>query len=393
MKLWWSWPLLLLLTGCDRGADTQDQTQSLNVPPTQQQSALSVSSAFRADLGLSAYTHWSQASQLAQVLDTRIAALLHEPDEQSLAQTRLAWRQAYDAYLQALLFSYLPITDPSEWRRQGLDQMTLLERLDSWPIEPGYIDYLPGYPFSGIVNDLALDLNGQTLLDQHGFSDPTSASIGYHPIEFMLWGNDGTRTARDFLPRENTAAVLLPAQDQLQANDDISVQNHHRRREYLQLVSEQLQKDLQRIQRRWQPSEGYYAESLQRANPEQALQALLIAMQRLTSQQLLQRRLEQHSSEFSVTSLDDLQALSDGVFAMLTATDTSGSGLTTVLQASQLSQWQQLQQDIELTLQQWRSGQLLTDDARQQLREDYITLLSYLQTLADQYQLQLPMPH
>ena len=107
----------------------------------------------------------------------------------------------------------------------------------------------------------------------------------------------------------------------------------------------------------------------------------------------MQRSLEQHSCEFSVTSLDDLQALSEGVFAMLTATDTSGSGLTTVLQASQLSQWQQLQQDIELTLQQWRSDQLLTDDARQQLREDYITLLSYLQTLANQYQLQLPMPH
>ncbi|ASP37755.1 hypothetical protein CHH28_03285 [Bacterioplanes sanyensis] len=388
----WCIPLLTLwIVGCDQTPTAPTQVQTTTPQEvTRQLSDDPALSSLRADLGLMAYTRWSQASQAAQQLDSRIAALLHTPNDALLAEARQAWRQAYSAYLGAQLFTQLPINDPPDWHRQRVDKQSLQERLDSWPIEPGYIDYLPNYPFSGIVNDLALELTPQTLLEQHGFSDASSASLGYHPIEFMLWGDQGVRSAKDFYARANTIATVASVENDqpaLPATD--RVQNHHRRREYLALVSDQLQKDLQRIQRRWQPSEGYYAQALNDSRPEQLLSATLMAAQRLVSQQLLQQRLDQHSSEFSMTSLDDLQALTDGVFSVIIPGEPQ-QGLNPLLEEAERQQWQHLQQHIDGLLQQWRGGELLSQDAREQLREAYITLLSQLQRSASSLGIALP---
>jgi putative iron-regulated protein len=393
-KRWAIGICLALLTACNQ-APPPAPAPSSNLSDAQSDivsdSLQAHGSALRADIGLAAYTQWSQASQSAQKLDASLASFLYQPDDDSLTLARNAWRRAYSDYLKALVLTHLPLSDPPEWRRQQLHLPRLLERLDSWPIEPGYIDYLPGYPFSGIVNDLALELSSSSLLDQHGFSDPSYASLGYHPLEFMLWGSDGTRSAKDFLARENTAPIILPAEsDGHNAVEQSGVQNHHRRRDYLRLVSEQLQKDLQRIQRRWQPSEGYYAQALQNSEPQQVLYAVLTAAQSLVSDELLQRRLNQHSSSFSMTSLDDVQALSDGLFHLLIPTDAQYAGLIPVLPDALLQQWQTSQQRINDLLLQWRSGQLLSDDARQQLRESFITLLSLLQQSADSQGLTLP---
>ena len=67
MKLWLSLQLLLLLTCCDRGAYTQDQTQTLNLPPTKQQYHLHVHSTFRTDLVITSHTTWAQACLLTKV--------------------------------------------------------------------------------------------------------------------------------------------------------------------------------------------------------------------------------------------------------------------------------------------------------------------------------------
>src|SRR5690606_39084386 len=178
----------------------------------------------------------------------------------------------------------ISINDPPDWASKGIDYQRTITLLDSWPIEGGYIGYLPGYPFSGIVNDLTLPLNEANLLAQHGFSDPTYASLGYHALDFMMWAADGARPTREYLPRENTAPVIAgsdeesvstkPEADSGYADLPVTastVQNHNRRRQYVQLVSEQLQKHLHRLQRRWEPSNGYYAGLLQHARPEQVL--------------------------------------------------------------------------------------------------------------------------
>jgi putative iron-regulated protein len=289
-------------------------------PNNTQTKKLIDSNAFTAQVGIVAYTSLSDANQAAQTFDSKLASFMYHPNPISQAEIQQAWRLAYDSFLSSLIFSYLPIQDPPDWYSQTIDYKRLLMQLDSWPIEGGYIDYIKEYPFSGIVNDLTLDIDEKTIRSQHGFTDPTNASLGYHALEFMLWGNTGQRSTHDFFPQENTAPV--PPSDGDHTSDltnfdtipqaearDLKPQNHNRRRQYTQLLSELLQKDLHRIQRRWEPSSGYYAKLLQEGKAENTLQAAFIAAQDFISKELLSKRFTLTSSEFSQTSNADLLAL------------------------------------------------------------------------------------
>ncbi len=281
-------------------------------------------SAFAAQVDIVAYTSLSKASLSAQVMDSKLASFMYHPNPMSQEEVKQAWRQSYNDFLYSLVFSYLPIQDPPDWHTQKIAYNDLLLQLDSGTIEGGYIDYIPGYPFSGIVNDLTLVIDEGSIRSQHGFTDLTNASLGYHAIEFMFWGQEGKRSAHDFFPQENTAPVPMNETDEsahshevketLDDQDTFHIpQNHNRRRQYTKLLSDLLQKDLHRIQRRWEPSTGYYAQLLQQSNTDNTLQAALIAGQRLISEELLQKRFQLTSSGFSNSSQQDLLALLTGL--------------------------------------------------------------------------------
>ena len=310
---------LIFVSGCSpeqKTASSTALTQEKNKPALD-------SRAFAAQVGIVAYTSLSDANQTAQLLDSKLASFMHHPNPLNQAETQQAWRVAYDAFLSSLVFAYLPLQDPPDWHSQGISYQDLLTQLDSWPIEGGYIDYIQGYPFSGIVNDLTLTIDETRLRSQHGFTDRSNASLGFHALEFMLWGNDSKRTVYDFFPQENTAPI--PINDAEHAEYDIysealtsdafpfEPQNHNRRRQYTQLITELLLKDLHRIQRRWEPSSGYYAQLVQQSRVENTLQAAFIAAQNLISEEILNKRFALISSEFSQSSQADVAALLLGI--------------------------------------------------------------------------------
>lgn len=395
----------LFLAACDdtnRHSDEQPLSQNSDLHE------LPDSSSFASHLGLTAYTNMSMASQRAQELDAKIAALLHTPTKASLDAAREAWRAAYDAYLYTLYFSKLPLTDPVEWTKQNIDYKQTLITLDSWPVEGGYIDYVPGYPFSGIVNDLTLKLSEESLLAQHGFSDPTSASLGYHALEFMLWGVDGKRSARDFAAKENTAPVLdalepnnleISSEGLTEANAEAEVenaenvdalkaevQNHTRRRQYIQLVSEQLQKSLHRLQRRWEPSNGHYASLLARSQPEHILRASLLAAQRLLSEEIIGLRLVGNSSEFSNSSANDLEAILEGLrHVFLPQIEVEGEqliGIGSTLNENDISlieDWQKQFTALQSCVDKWKTVSTADAAIRQDCRQKTIEMLAVVQ--------------
>lgn len=391
-----------LLVACGQNPDNTPA-----VPEMTPEQNLPDSSSFSAHLGLSAYTRMSQAAQSAQELDSKLAAFLYNPTSASLEATRQAWRSAYNAWLETLIYAQLPLNDPPDWARKGIDYEQTIRLLDSWPIEGGYIDYVPGYPFSGIVNDLTLELTEANLLSQHGFSDPSYASLGYHAFEFMLWGADGKRPARDFVPQENTAPVVIGNEEETAADtgsDSLhadlaqttpdSVQNHNRRRQYVQLLSEQLQKHLHRLQRRWEPSNGYYAGLLQRSEPRQVLRASLLATQQLLSDELLGKRLNGNSSEFSNSSWADAQAIVQGIRHLyLPPADTDQpTGLASVLRNRDLplyDEWQKQLGLIEVGIERWQQDGG-SQQTRQLCRQRVIELMSLLHRTAAALQIALP---
>lgn len=395
------------LAGCDQPEQQLNNQTKQTTDTSTQQDSLPDSSAFAAHLGLNAYTEMSMAAQSAQELDSRLASFLYHPNPMSLSEVRQAWRNAYSAYLQTLIYSKLPINDPPDWHKKGIDYQHTLSLLDSWPIEGGYIDHVPGYPFSGIVNDLTLELNEGSLLAQHGFSDPSYASLGYHAFEFMLWGADGQRSPRDFFPQENTAPVVVASEggnshdagtgDAAQPEEasgsvdeepvNIEVQNHNRRRQYVQLLSEQLQKHLHRLQRRWEPSNGYYASLLQRSDPHQVLKAALTATQKLLSDELLGKRLSGSSSAFSQTTWADIGAIVGGIRSLyfpLSETE-AAAGLPALLgqhNEELIVEWQKHLQLTDTCITDWQQQNAADTQARQECRQRIIELMSLLQRTA-----------
>lgn len=403
--------LSLILAACDW---PQQQSQEKATPAPASIDA----QAFAAQAGLEAYTGLSRASQSAQVVDSKLASFLYHPNPMTHGELKQAWRQAYDDFLRAMVFAYLPIQDPPEWYSKHIAYRDLLTQLDSWPIQGGYIDYVPGYPFSGIVNDLTLVIDEQTLRNQHLFTDNSNASIGYHALEFMLWGDNGERSPHDFFPQENTAPVLLNEGEHNHENSEAGLdqgtepapevhahteetnqpgmpepQNHNRRRQYVQVISEVLQKDLIRVQRRWEPSTGYYAQLIQQSTPDNTLQAALIAAQRLISEEILNKRFTLESSEFSASSARDIEMLLHGLQLWFNPEDDGlqeGSLMFLMEQASAAKAgafMQQLEQSQQCL------ATLNSDPEKakvEQCKQQVIGLLSALQNNASSLRVALP---
>ena len=334
---------LVSLVGCDQ---LFEQPKPIDNAPEQiDVNAESLLSA----ANLYVYTQMSDALGQAQELDAIITSFLHHPNPGSLEEAQAAWIKTYSAYVKVSFFSQVPRFEKPQFREQQDTYARIQERIDSWPIEPGYIDYLPMYPLSGIINDLTLKMNEADISAQHGFSDMRFASIGFHPMEFLLFGADGKRSAKDFIPQENSIEVVSAdtaikegEADELNsevshsesANTEIhehvhleinSPQNHNRRRDYLRLLSGMIVINLQKLSDRWEPAHGYYAKQWRQTQPEQQTvnltliyQALLDAIQETLLEKhvtilMNQKQVDDLRSPFSSQDVNNMHDLVLGI--------------------------------------------------------------------------------
>lgn len=322
LALWLS--LVLGLSGCDKLFEQPK-------PEAQAPEQIEVNTeALLSAANLYVYTQMSEALSRAQELDSIITSLLHHPNPGALEEAQAAWIKAYSAYVKVSFFSTVPRFEKPQFREQNDTYARIEERIDSWPIEPGYIDYLPLYPLSGIVNDLTLKINEEDVSAQHGFSDMRFASLGFHPIEFLLFGENGKRSAKDFIPQENSIEVVSADTavkedetddlnqteadiDNKEIHDHVHVeidgpQNHNRRRDYLRLLSALVVKNLQKLTDRWEPAHGYYAKQWRQPQSSQQLASLTLVYQALVDS-IQNTLLEKHFAVLlNQKQVDDLRS-------------------------------------------------------------------------------------
>lgn len=199
----------LILTGCSETApDNPDRpattVENLAVSPVD---AATVATAFRTNSKAANLELLTEIGALMPSLEKFLAA----PSEANLQNLQDRWLSAHLAYSRAH-FGLLTNrdTDPD-----------LLFRIDAWPIQPGFIDNLEGYPESGIVFDETLEITSANLLVQHGITDREEVVLGFHALELLLF----TRSVSDF---EAGTSVF-----------------HDRRRNLLQLIGQQLIEDVE----------------------------------------------------------------------------------------------------------------------------------------------------
>lgn len=169
-------------------------------------------------------------------LGRRVQAFLSAPDEPGRDAARDAYHPCYEQWRRYRLFQQVPFSIKD---REIFEQTVKL--IDTRPFQPGYIDGLPEYPYSGLVFETGLTLSLNNLLDQHRMMDEESAALGFPVIETLLW-------------REPLPALWLE-QPPAGTTDDASVVS--RRRQYLALASDDLMIRLKASTQRWRPGQDY----------------------------------------------------------------------------------------------------------------------------------------
>jgi putative iron-regulated protein len=152
-----------------------------------------------------------------------------------MTAARAAWVEARAAYArtEAFLFYAGPI--------DGLGGP--VKRINAWPVDAAFLDYVEGDPAAGLVNDPSIPLDRATIVRMDQATGEADVTTGWHAIEFLLWGQDlggtapGARPHTDYHPGEG---------------------NNDRRRDYLALLCRLLVSDLSTLVAAWAPDTNNY---------------------------------------------------------------------------------------------------------------------------------------
>ncbi|MEL6695993.1 MAG: imelysin family protein [Bacteroidota bacterium] len=188
------------------------------------------------------YANYQDSYDKAVEMKDAIDAFVADPENvEKFELAKQAWLDAREPYGQTEAFRFAsgPIDD--EDGPEGL--------MNAWPMDESYVDYVEGNANAGIINDPTnhptLDKAYLESLNEVGGEE--NVAIGYHAIEFLLWGQDNTSPS-DLKPgqRPNTDFV-----------DNGTAPNADRRRQYLAVCADLLLDHLQSLLDEWKPNGSY----------------------------------------------------------------------------------------------------------------------------------------
>ena len=159
----------------------------------------------------------TQATLLGQAIDSLVAT----PNAETLRSARQAWIDTREPYMQSEAYRFgNPVVDAFDMR------------LNAWPLDESFIDYVAPSPLAAlgleeahsvnVIANISINYGGQTLdatqIDKRFLSqtlhelggNEAHVATGFHALEFLLWGQDlisdqmqaGARPATDFDPSQ-----------------------------------------------------------------------------------------------------------------------------------------------------------------------------------------------
>ncbi|MEZ4299903.1 MAG: imelysin family protein [Polyangiaceae bacterium] len=195
------------------------------------------------------------------------------PSEASLKAARDAWIAARPSYGESESYRFYggPIDD--EDGPEG--------RINAWPLDEAFIDYVEGAPEVGIINQLQSfpDITKDILISQNEKGGEKNIATGYHAVEFLLWGQDQSTTGPGARPYTDYVT-----------DGTGTAENQDRRAQYLTLVTDILLEDLISVEVQWEPGADNYAASFAK-DPKDALGKMLKGMGSLSGAELSRERM------------------------------------------------------------------------------------------------------
>ncbi len=216
-----------------------------------------------------AHANYSDTLSSAVELQKTVQALTAHPSQATLDGARTAWLAAREWYGQTEAFRFYggPIDD--EKGPEG--------RLNSWPMDESYVDYVKGSATSGFINarKVPITKTGLARLNERGGEQ--NIATGWHAIEFLLWGSDFNPDGPGNRPFEDYVDGRTP--------------NADRRRLYLSTVTELLLDDLRYLIAAWAPTKHNYRERFERGALE-SIRKIIIGLGSMSRGELAGQRME-----------------------------------------------------------------------------------------------------
>ncbi|MFT5032905.1 MAG: putative iron-regulated protein [Bermanella sp.] len=246
-----------------------------------------------------AYRVYDDAYQAARLLYRDIDVLVQQPSNESLLAARKSWRAARVPYSQteALRFGHWFV---DEWEA----------KVNSWPIDEGFIDYVDDAYQASATNVWArANIVGSDSIVVAGRDVPLNYIVfkqlqmlesvadveavvvtGYHALEFLLWGQDRHGTERGAGERpwadfsiEHCTNGPLPAE---------SDKPCRKRGEFLKTVAILLMRQLQEMREHWGPGAGTPGDRLVRGDADAGLNRVLFGLAAMSTEELAGERMQ-----------------------------------------------------------------------------------------------------
>ena len=233
---------------------------------------------------------YKDALILAKKMHRSIEQFMKDPNKSNFNAVKDSWLEARTVYQQTEVFRFgNPIVD--DW--EG--------KVNAWPLDEGLIDYVDTTNYYPTENDFSnfnviankkLKVEGELIdasiintnllsskLHEIGGNE-ANVAIGYHAIEFLLWGQDLNGTKSGSGNRSYTDFDL----------NNCTNDNCDRRREYLIAASQLLIEDLQYIHSVWSPKGKARQDLLN--DQKNGLKRILIGMGSLSYGELAGERMK-----------------------------------------------------------------------------------------------------
>ncbi len=380
------WSLILLSVGALNACSSSDTVSpdgSGNELPQLKQQVV----ANYADIVLASY---EDSLQAALALETAVNVFVDEPTQANFAAAKTAWLNSREPYGQTEAYRFYdgPIDDPNTGP-EG--------QLNAWPLDEATIDYVNLDETAGIINNLDIEINAETLTGLNTQDAEDAVTTGYHAIEFLLWGQDLNENPED--------AGLRPYTDYVSGNEGTAA-NQERRGTYLNVVSSLLIEDLGAVTEAWgDETSGNYRESFLALNSDEAIRRIIVGIGSLARSELSGERMEvallkkdqedEHSC-FSdnthrdiVTNFQGIKNVYLGEYLRLDATKVQGKGLKDLfaisasdLNAKMLAELQKAETAINTIDQMTKNGmpfdqQILEDESRANIQAAIDALVAF----------------
>jgi putative iron-regulated protein len=247
--------ILTLLASCKKDDKDDETTGTTDISTQKKEAATNYANIVEAS--------YADAITEAKILKTKIDAFVKTPSADALDECKQAWLDARTPYGQTEAYRFYdgPIDNETDGPEGALN---------AWPLDEVYIDYTRDDATAGIINDVSFSITAANLRTDNEKTS-TYIIIGYHAIEFMLWGQDNLDPSNG-----------LPGQRAF--TDYTTATNADRRKTYLALLADILIEDLESIHSEWTTSGAYRATFL--ANTDQAIKDMFTGIGELSGPEL-----------------------------------------------------------------------------------------------------------